>query len=150
MSRKGSRTRDVANQARTIRLAVHVENVVRKLYRTIQQLEQERGRSPSVQEIAEEMELKPGRVCWIMRVARHPLSLQRPVGEEQDSELGNFIEDDETPAPPEAAEQAILRDMLEELLSTLSRREARILRPRFGFQDGHYYTPWKRSGIGLV
>jgi RNA polymerase primary sigma factor len=133
-------TRAIANQARTIRLPVHMGDAVRKLYRTIQQLEQEHGQSPSVQEIAEEMEVKPGRVRWIMRVARHPLSLQRPVGEEKDRELGNFIQDDEAPAPPEAAEQAILRDTLEELLSTLSPREARILRLRFGLQDGHYYT----------
>lgn len=133
-------TRAIANQARTIRLPVHVGDAVRKLYRTIQQLEQEQGRSPSVQEIAEEMEVKPNRVRWIMRVARHPLSLQRPVGEEKDSELGNLIKDDETPAPPETADQIILRDTLEELLSTLSPREARILRLRFGFQDGHHYT----------
>jgi RNA polymerase primary sigma factor len=133
-------TRAIANQARTIRLPVHMGDAVRKLYRTIQRLEQEHGQTPSVQEIAEEMELKPARVRWIMRVARHPLSLQRPVGEEKDRELGSFIPDDETPAPSEAAEQAILRDTLEELLSTLSPREARILRLRFGLRDGHYYT----------
>jgi RNA polymerase primary sigma factor len=132
--------RAVANQARTIRLPVHMGDTVRKLYQTAQRFEQERGRSPSVQEIAEEMETKPGRVRWIMRVSRHPLSLQRPVGEERDRELGSFIEDDETPVPPEATERAILRDTLEELLSTLSPREARILRLRFGLQDGHHYT----------
>jgi RNA polymerase primary sigma factor len=133
-------TRSVANQARTIRLPVHMGDAVRKLYRTIQRLEQERGRSPSEQEIAKEMEVKPSRVRWIMRVARHPLSLHRPVGEEKSSELGSFIEDEETPAPSEATEQTILRDTLEELLSTLSPREARILRLRYGFQDGHDYT----------
>jgi RNA polymerase primary sigma factor len=132
--------RALANQARTIRLPVHMGDAVRKLYQTAQRLEQERGRSPSVQEIAEEMEVKPQRVRWIMRVSRHPLSLEKPVGEEKDRELGSFIEDDETPVPPEAAEQAILRETLEELLSTLSPREARILRLRFGFQDGHHYT----------
>jgi RNA polymerase primary sigma factor len=133
-------TRAIANQARTIRLPVHMGELVRRLYRTIQQLEQDRGRAPRVQEIAEEMGVNPERVRWIMRVARHPLSLQRPVGEEKDSELGNFIPDDEMPAPPDATEQALLRDTLEELLSTLSPREARILRLRFGLQDGHDYT----------
>jgi RNA polymerase primary sigma factor len=133
-------TRAMANQSRTIRLPVHMGDEVRKLYRTMQQLEQEHGRAPSLQEIAEAMEIKPKRVRWIMKVARHPLSLQRPVGEEKDSELGNFVEDDETPHPPEATEQAILRDTLDQLLSTLSPREARILRLRFGLQDGHDHT----------
>jgi RNA polymerase primary sigma factor len=113
---------------------------VRKLYQTMQRLEQERGRSPSVQEIAEEMKLEPDRVRWIIRVARHPLSLEKPVGEEKNAELGSFIQDEETPAPSEATEQVILRDTLEELLSTLSPREARILRMRFGLQDGYDYT----------
>ena len=133
-------TRAVANQARTIRLPVHMGNAIRKLYGTTQRLEQEQGRSPTVQEIAEELEIKPDRVRWIMRVARHPLSLQRPVGEEGEGELGNLIQDAEAPAPPDVAEQAILRDTLEELLSTLSPREARILRLRFGLQDGNHYT----------
>jgi RNA polymerase primary sigma factor len=133
-------TRAVANQARTIRLPVHMGDAVRKLYQTLQRLEQENGRSPSVRELAEEMELKPERVRWIMRVARHPLSLQTPVGEREDCELGSLIEDAETPIPPEMAELAILRDTLEELLSTLSPREARILRLRFGLQDGHLHT----------
>jgi RNA polymerase primary sigma factor len=133
-------TRALANQGRTIRLPVHVGDSIGRLYRTIRQMEQERGRAASPEEVAEEMGLEPSRVRWIMKVAQHPLSLQTPVGERKDSELGSFIEDDETPAVPEGAEQAILRDTLDELLSTLSPREARILRLRFGLHDGHFYT----------
>ena len=109
-------------------------------YRTIHQLEQEWGRPPTPEEIAEAMDLDPRRVRWMLRVSRHPLSLEQPVGEEEDSELGSFIEDDDSTPPPEAADQTLLREKLEELLDTLSPREARILRLRFGLQDGHYYT----------
>jgi RNA polymerase primary sigma factor len=133
-------SRAVANQGRTVRLPVHMGDSVRKLYRTILKIEQEHGRTASLDEIADEMELEPSKVRWIMKVAQRPLSLQIRVGEEKDSELGSFIEDAETPPPPESAEQAILRDTLEELLSTLSPREARILRLRFGLQDGYFYT----------
>ena len=132
--------RAVANQARTIRLPVHMIEAIGRLYQTSQRLEQELARPPSTEEIAQEMEITPDRARWIMRLSRHPLSLQRPVGEEKDRELGSFIEDDETPVPPDAAELAILGDTLEELLSTLSPREARILRLRFGLKDGNYYT----------
>jgi RNA polymerase primary sigma factor len=133
-------TRALANHGRTIRLPVHMGESVRKLYRTIQQMEQEHGRSPSLEEIAEEMEEEPRRVRWIMRVARRPLSLQKPVGEEEDSELISFVEADEVPAPPEAVEQTLLRENIEEVLSTLKPREARILRLRFGLVNGHFYT----------
>jgi RNA polymerase primary sigma factor len=133
-------SRAVANQGRTIRLPVHMSDTVKKLYRTITQMEQEQGRRPTLREISEETGLRPRRVRWIMRVAQHPLSLQKPIGEEEDSELGSLIEDEEAPMPAEAAEQALLRDTLEELLSTLNPREARILRMRFGLDNGHEHT----------
>jgi len=133
-------TRALADQGRVIRLPVHMGESIRKLNRTAYLIEQDLGRPPSPKEIADEMELQPRRVRWMLTVARRPVSLQKPVGEEKDSELGSFIEDEETPPPPEAAEQALLRTTLEELLDTLSPREARILRLRFGLQDGYRYT----------
>jgi RNA polymerase primary sigma factor len=133
-------TRALADQGRTIRLPVHMGESLRKLNRTAYLMEQDRGRPPSAEEIADEMGLKPRRVRWMLKVARHPLSLQKPVGEEKDSELGSFIEDEETPPPSETAEQTLLRTTLEELLNTLRPREERVLRLRFGLQDGHHYT----------
>ncbi|MFB0538284.1 MAG: sigma-70 family RNA polymerase sigma factor, partial [Anaerolineae bacterium] len=129
-------TRALADQGRTIRLPVHMGDSIRKLHGTIRRMEQDRGRPPNPEEIADEMGLEPHKVRWMMKVARRPLSLQKPVGEEEDNELGSFIEDEETPSPPEAAEQTLLRTTLEELLDTLSPREAHILRMRFGLQDG--------------
>jgi RNA polymerase primary sigma factor len=133
-------TRALSDQGRTIRLPVHMVESIRKLNRTAYLMEQDHGRPPSPEEIADEMGLKPRRVRWMLKVARRPLSLQKPVGEEKDSELGSFIEDEETPPPPEVAEQTLLRATLEELLTTLSPREERILRLRFGLQDGQIYT----------
>jgi RNA polymerase primary sigma factor len=133
-------TRALADQGRVIRLPVHMGESIRKLNRTAYLMEQDLGRPPSPKEIADEMGLKPRRVRWMLKVARRPLSLQKPVGEEKDSELGSFIEDEETPPPPEVAEQTLLRATLEELLDTLSPREARILRMRFGLQNGYRYT----------
>jgi RNA polymerase primary sigma factor len=133
-------TRALADQARTIRLPVHMGESIGKINRTAYQMEQDRGRTPSPEEIAAEMGLKPRRVRWILKIARRPLSLQKLVGEEKDSELGSFIEDEETPPPPEAAEQILLRTTLDELLTTLRPREERILRLRFGLQDGYRYT----------
>ena len=133
-------TRALADQGRTIRLPVHMGESIRKLNRTAYLMEQDRGRPPSPEEIADEMGLRPRKVRWMMKVAWHPLSLQKPVGEEKDSELGSFIEDDETPSPPETAEQTMLRIALDELLTTLRPREERVLRMRFGLQDGHHYT----------
>jgi RNA polymerase primary sigma factor len=133
-------TRALADQGRTIRLPVHMGESIRKLNRTASLMEQDLGRPPSVKEIADEMELEPRRVRWMLKVARRPLSLQKPIGEEKDSELGSFIEDEETPPPPEVAEQTLLRATLEELLDTLDPREARILRMRFGLQNGYRYT----------
>jgi RNA polymerase primary sigma factor len=133
-------TRALADQGRTIRLPVHMGESIRKLNRTAYLIEQDRGQPPSPEEIANEMGLKPRRVRWMLKVARRPLSLQKPVGEEKDSELGSFIEDEETPSPPEKAEQTLLRATLEELLTTLRPREERVLRLRFGLQDGYRYT----------
>jgi RNA polymerase primary sigma factor len=133
-------TRALADQGRTIRLPVHMGESIRKLHGTIRWMEQDRGQPPSPEEIADEMGVEPHKVRWMMQVARRPLSLQKPVGEEEDNELASFIEDKETPSPPEAAEQSMLRTTLEELLTTLSPREARILRMRFGLQDGYHYT----------
>ncbi len=133
-------TRALADQGRIIRLPVHMGEWIRKLSRTAHQMEQNGGQLPSPEEIADEMGLKPHKVRWMLKIAQRPLSLQKPVGEEKDSELGSFIEDDEAPSPPEVAEQTILRTTLEELLTTLRPREARILRLRFGLQDGYNYT----------
>jgi RNA polymerase primary sigma factor len=133
-------TRALSDQGRTIRLPVHMVESINKLNRTAYLMEQDRGRPPSPEEIADEMGVRPRRVRWMLKVARRPLSLQKPVGEEKDSELGSFIEDDETPPPPEAAEQTLLRTTLDELLTSLRPREERILRLRFGLQDGHHYT----------
>ncbi len=133
-------TRALSDQGRTIRLPVHMVESINKLNRTAYLMEQDRAQPPSPEEIANEMGLKPHKVRWMMKVARRPLSLQKPVGEEKDSELGSFIEDEETPPPSEAAEQTLLRATLEKLLSTLRPREERILRMRFGLQDGYRYT----------
>lgn len=133
-------SRALADQGRTIRLPVHMSDRIRKLYRTARRLEQDRGRPPTPEEIAEEMDIHPRKVRRMLRVSQHTVSLEKPVGEEEDSELGSFIEDDETPVPPEAADHSLLREKLEEVLSTLSPREARVLRLRFGLQDGHNYT----------
>ncbi|MBN1642824.1 MAG: RNA polymerase sigma factor RpoD [Anaerolineae bacterium] len=133
-------TRAIADQGRTIRVPVHMSDRIRRLYKTARQLEQEHGRKPTPEEIAAEMELEPRKVRWMLKVSWRPLSLERPVGEEEDSELGSFIEDDTTPTPTQSAYQNLLREKVEEVLSTLTPREARILRLRFGLQNGRSYT----------
>jgi RNA polymerase primary sigma factor len=133
-------TRAIADQGRTIRVPVHMSDRIRRLYRTARQLEQEQGRAPTPEEIAAEMDLEPRKVQWMLKVSWQPLSLERPVGEEEDSELGAFIEDDATPTPPQSAYQRLLADKIEEILSTLNPREARILRLRFGLTNGRSYT----------
>ena len=133
-------TRAIADQGRTIRVPVHMSDRIRRLYKTAQRLEQERGRKPTPEEIAEEMDIEPHKVQWMMKVSWRPLSLERPVGEEEDNELGNFIEDERTPTPTQSAYQHLLREKLEEVLATLTPREAYILRLRFGLQDGRSYT----------
>jgi RNA polymerase primary sigma factor len=133
-------TRALADQGRTIRVPVHMSDRIRKLHQVSRQLEQVWGRKPTPEELADEMGLEPGKVRWMLRVSRHPVSLERPVGEEEDSELGNFIEDEDAPTPPDAAYHHLLKEKLDEVLSTLTPREARILRLRFGLQNGRSYT----------
>jgi RNA polymerase primary sigma factor len=133
-------TRAIADQGRTIRVPVHMSDRIRNLYKAARELEQKYGRKPTPEEIAEELDLEPRKVQWMLKVSWRPLSLERPVGEDDENELGNFIEDYSMPTPLQSAYQTVLREKLEEVLSTLSPREARILRLRFGLQDGRGYT----------
>jgi RNA polymerase primary sigma factor len=133
-------TRALADQGRTIRVPVHMSDRIRKLHQVSRQLEQVWGRKPTPEELADEMGLEASKVRWMLRVSRHPVSLERPVGEEEDSELGNFIEDEDAPTPPDAAYHHVLQEKLDEVLGTLTPREARILRLRFGLQNGRSYT----------
>ena len=133
-------TRSIADQGRTIRVPVHMIDRIRVLYKTTHEMEQKLGRIPKVEEVAHEMGLTNRKVQWMMRVSWLPLSLESPVGDEEDSELGMFVEDNITPAPIQVAYQNMLRDKIEEVLSTLAPREARILRLRFGLDNGRAYT----------
>ncbi len=133
-------TRAIADQGRTIRVPVHMSDRIRRLYRRAQEIEQERGTRPTAEELAAELGLEPRKVQWMMRVSWQPLSLERPVGEDEDSELSNFIEDDQTPTPSDTAYTGMLRDRIEEVLATLNPREVRILRMRFGLHNGRSYT----------
>lgn len=133
-------TRAIADQGRTIRVPVHMSDRIRRLYRVARQLEQEYGRKPTPDEIAKEMQCEPRKVQWMLRVSWQPLSLEHPVGEDEDSELGNFIENDSELTPAQSAHDNLLREKIEEVLSTLTPREARILRLRFGLQNGRCYT----------
>ncbi len=133
-------TRALAEQGRIIRLPSHVGDRIRKVYRTAQQLEQNAGQRPTPAEIADRMGLPPTKVRWLLRVSRRPLSLEKPVGEEEDSELGEFIEDEDSPTPTDTVSLSLLAQKMEDVLATLSPREARILRLRFGLQDGRSYT----------
>jgi RNA polymerase primary sigma factor len=133
-------TRAIADQGRTIRVPVHMSDRIRRLYKTARQLEQANGRKPTPEEIATVLDLEPRKVQWMLKVSWQPLSLEHPVGEEDDSELGSFIEDEATPTPTQSVYDNLLREKVEEVLSTLSPREARILRLRFGLQNGRCYT----------
>jgi RNA polymerase primary sigma factor len=133
-------TRAIADQGRTIRVPVHMSDRIRRLYKTARQLEQTNGRKPTPEEIADLLEIEPRKVQWMLRVSWQPLSLEHPVGEEEDSELGSFIEDETTPTPTESVHDNLLREKVEEMLATLTPREARILRLRFGLQNGRSYT----------
>ena len=133
-------TRAIADQGRTIRVPVHMSDRIRRLYRVARQLEQENGRKPTADEIAEEMQVDPRKIQWMLRVSWQPLSLEHPVGEDEDSELGNFIENETTLTPTQVANDNLLREKIEEVLATLTPREARILRLRFGLQNGRSYT----------
>jgi len=133
-------TRALPAQGRTIRIPIQMSARIRGLYKTSQLMEQELGRLPTPEEIAKEMELDPRKVRLMLQASYRPLSLEKPVGEEQDSELGDFIEDELIDPPAETVGQELLAERLEEVLDTLTPREARILRLRFGLQDGHSYT----------
>ena len=113
---------------------------IRKLYRISREMEQSLGREPSPNELASAMELSPQKIRWMLRISRRPLSLEKPVGEDGDSELGSFLEDDDTPSPPQSATHDLLRQELESALDSISPREARILRLRFGLIDGRAHT----------
>jgi len=133
-------TRAIADQGRTIRVPVHMSDRIRRLYKAARELEQMHGRKATPEEIAEELKIEPRKVQWMLKVSWRPLSLERPVGEEEDAELGSFIEDDTTPTPTQSAYQNLLKEKVEEVLATLTPREARILRLRFGLQNGRSYT----------
>ena len=133
-------TRSIADQGRTIRVPVHMIDRIRQLYKMSHEMEQKLGRMPRVDEIADVLGLSTRKVQWMMRVSWLPLSLESPVGDEEDSELGMFVEDEITPTPIQVAYGNMLRDKIEEVLSTLAPREARILRLRFGLDNGKAYT----------
>lgn len=133
-------TRAIADQARTIRIPVHMVETINKLIRVSRQLLQELGREPTPEEIATEMDLSVERVREIMKIAQEPVSLETPIGEEEDSHLGDFIEDQDSPAPAEAASFLMLKEELKDALDTLTPREERVLRLRFGLDDGRSRT----------
>ena len=133
-------TRAIADQARTIRIPVHMVETINKLVRIQRQLLQELGRDPAPEEIAEVMEISVERVREIMKIAQEPVSLETPIGEEEDSHLGDFIEDHDAPAPAEVASFMLLKEQLEEVLDTLTAREEKVLRLRFGLDDGRART----------
>jgi len=133
-------TRAIADQGRTIRVPVHMSDRIRRLFQASRRLEQELGREPTTEELATDIGVPPAKVQWMLRIARGPLSLERPVGEDQDSELGDFIKDDDVPAPPDAAAHTLLRDEIEHMLASLSPREARVLELRYGLLDGRTRT----------
>lgn len=133
-------TRAIADQARTIRIPVHMVETINKLIRVSRQLLQELGREPSPEEIAEEMKLPVERVREILKISQEPVSLETPIGEEEDSHLGDFIQDDNVPVPSDAAAFTLLKEQLVEVLSTLTDREQKVLRLRFGLDDGRART----------
>ena len=133
-------TRAIADQARTIRIPVHMVETINKVIRVSRQLLQELGHDPSPEEIAKEMNMPVDRVRDILKIAQEPVSLETPIGEEEDSHLGDFIPDDDAPEPAEAASFMLLKEQLVEVLTTLTPREEKVLRLRFGIEDGHTRT----------
>ncbi len=133
-------TRAIADQARTIRIPVHMVETINKLIRVSRQLLQELGREPQPEEIAEEMNMPVERVREILKISQEPVSLETPIGEEEDSHLGDFIQDDNVPVPAEAAAFTLLKEQLVEVLGTLTEREQKVLRLRFGLDDGRART----------
>ena len=133
-------TRAIADQARTIRIPVHMVETINKLIRISRQLLQEYGREPTPEEIAREMGISEAKVREIIKIAQEPVSLETPIGEEEDSHLGDFIPDEDAPAPAEAASFALMKEQLMDVLDTLTPREEKVLRLRFGLDDGHQRT----------
>ena len=133
-------TRAIADQARTIRIPVHMVETINKLIRVSRQLLQELGREPLPEEIAKELDMPVERVREILKISQEPVSLETPIGEEEDSHLGDFIQDDNVPVPAEAAAQTLLKEQLDEVLDTLTEREQKVLRLRFGMNDGRART----------
>lgn len=133
-------TRAIADQARTIRIPVHMVETINKLIRVSRQLLQELGREPTPEEIAKELDMPVERVREILKISQEPVSLETPIGEEEDSHLGDFIQDDNVPVPAEAAAQTLLKEQLDEVLDTLTEREQKVLRLRFGMNDGRART----------
>lgn len=133
-------TRAIADQARTIRIPVHMVETINKLIRVSRQLLQELGREPLPEEIAKELDMPVERVREILKISQEPVSLETPIGEEEDSHLGDFIQDDNVPVPAEATAQTLLKEQLDEVLDTLTEREQKVLRLRFGMNDGRART----------
>ena len=133
-------TRAIADQARTIRIPVHMVETINKLIRTSRHLLQQLGREPTPEEIAAEMEIPAEKVMEIQKIAQDPVSLETPIGEEDDSHLGDFIQDDDSPAPHDSAAYTLLKEQLEDVMSTLTPREAKVLKLRFGLEDGKART----------
>ncbi len=133
-------TRAIADQARTIRIPVHMVETINKLIRTSRHLLQQLGREPSTEELAAEMEMPIEKVIEIQKIAQDPVSLETPIGEEEDSHLGDFIPDDDSPAPQDSAAYTLLREQLNEVMDTLTPREAKVLKLRFGLEDGKART----------
>ena len=133
-------TRSIADQGRTIRIPVHMIDRIRQMYKVARQIEQDLGRPPQVEELAEALDVEEDKVQWMLRISYLPLSLESPVGDDEDSELGMFVEDENSPTPTQTAYHNLLCSKLDEVLETLSPREARILRLRFGLENGRTYT----------
>lgn len=133
-------TRAIADQARTIRVPVHMSDRLRQIYKIAREMEQDLGRTPTPQELAVRMDVDTTKVNWMLQVAQTPISLESPVGDEEDAELGMYVEDDTSPSPAQVTYQNMLSERIEEVLSTLSPREARILRLRFGLGHDRAYT----------
>ncbi|MGD0752880.1 MAG: sigma-70 family RNA polymerase sigma factor [Anaerolineales bacterium] len=133
-------TRAIADQARTIRLPVHINDRIRQIYKANRDLEQHLGRVPTPEELAAELKMEPEKIQYILQVSWLPLSLESPVGDDEDSDLGMFIEDELTPTPAQSAFQSLLKEKIEEVLGTLTPREARVLSMRFGLETGIPYT----------
>jgi RNA polymerase primary sigma factor len=133
-------SRSIADQGRTIRVPVHMTDRLRLLYRTRQEMEQSLGRAPTVQELAMKMDLDSAKVEWMLQVGQTPISLEAPMGDEEGSELGMYVEDESSPGPAQVAYLNLLKERIEEVLATLSPREARILRLRFGLDEERAYT----------